>query len=111
MITKFNLKTPGREDGHEKAQIKPKNKPTTSGKNFTVMAEQILSGLGGAGNISSLDNCITRLRVEVKEHTSVDEKAIKSAGVSGVIRPGKTSVQVIVGMQVQRVADEMRKLL
>ena len=50
-------------------------------------------------NITSIDNCITRLRLEIKDNTLVDESVIKSAGVAGVIRPGKTSVQVIIGTQ------------
>ena len=58
-----------------------------------------------------LDNCITRLRLEVKDQALVDEKKIKSAGVAGVIRPGKNSIQVIVGTKVQFVADEMKKML
>ena len=41
----------------------------------------------------------------------VDEKKIKSAGVSGVIRPSKTAVQVVVGVQVQHVADELKKMM
>ena len=61
-------------------------------------------------NITSIDNCITRLRLEVKDTTKVNEKAIKAAGAAGVIRPGKTSVQVIIGTQVQFVADEFKKL-
>ncbi|HHU72066.1 MAG TPA: PTS transporter subunit EIIB, partial [Clostridiales bacterium] len=64
----------------------------------------------GKDNIVSLDNCITRLRVEVKDYTAVNEKQIKSAGVAGILRPSKTTVQVIVGTQVQHVADEMKKL-
>ncbi len=47
--------------------------------------------------LSALDNCITRLRFEIKDYTKVDEKKIKSAGVAGVIRPNKNNVQVIVG--------------
>ena len=67
--------------------------------------------LDAAGeNITSIDNCITRLRLEVKDTTKVNEKAIKAAGAAGVIRPGKTSVQVIIGTQVQFVADEFKKL-
>ena len=62
-------------------------------------------------SVKSLDNCITRLRLEIVDYTKVDEKKIKSAGVAGVIRPGKNSVQVIVGTQVQFVADEMKKML
>ena len=50
----------------------------------------ILEGVGGKANVTSIDNCITRLRLEIKDYTAVDEKKIKSAGVAGVIRPGKT---------------------
>ena len=58
-----------------------------------------------------MDNCITRLRVEVKDYTAVDEKKIKSAGVAGIIRPSKTSVQVVIGPKVQFVADEVNRLM
>ena len=75
------------------------------------MAEVILAGLGGAENIASVDHCITRLRLEVKDRLLVDEKKIKSSGASGVIRPGKTSVQVIIGPKVQFVYDEFKKLV
>ena len=75
------------------------------------MASIILEGLGGKGNVKSLDNCITRLRLEINDYTQVDEKKIKSAGVAGVMRPSKTAVQVIVGTKVQFVADEMKKML
>ena len=51
-----------------------------------------------------------RVSAEIKDYTKVDEKKIKSAGVAGVIRPGKTSVQVIIGTKVQFVADEFKKL-
>ncbi|MEG2087201.1 MAG: PTS glucose/sucrose transporter subunit IIB, partial [Angelakisella sp.] len=71
----------------------------------------ILEGIGGKENITDVDNCITRLRLEIKDYTKVNEKKIKTAGVAGVIRPSKTSVQVIVGTQVQHVADEFKKLL
>ena len=105
VITKFNLKTPGREDDDvEEAKV------NISNNNFTEVASIILEGLGGAENIVSIDNCITRLRLEIKDNTKVNEKVIKSAGVAGIIRPGKTSIQVIVGTQVQFVADEFKML-
>ena len=56
------------------------------------------------------DSCITRLRLEIKDPTLVNEKKIKSAGVAGVIRPGKNNVQVVIGTKVQFVADEFKKL-
>ena len=78
---------------------------------FTEVAKIILEGLGGKENVASVDNCITRLRIEVKDYTAVDEKKIKSAGVAGIIRPSKTSVQVVIGPKVQFVADEVNRLM
>ena len=105
-ITKFDLKTPGREDDDiDETKIELAN------NDFTAMAAIILEGLGGKENVTSVDNCITRLRLEIKDYTAVDEKKIKSAGISGVIRPSKTSVQVIIGPKVQFVADEFKKLM
>lgn len=106
-ITKFDLKTPGREDDDIEAEKSVK----LANNDFTQVASIILEGLGGKANVTSLDNCITRLRLEIKDYTKVDEKKIKSAGIAGVIRPSKTSVQVIVGTKVQFVADEMKKML
>ncbi len=104
-ITKFDLKTPGREDDAEgELNIELAN------NDFTKMAEIILEGVGGKANVTSIDNCITRLRLEVKDRLLVDEKVIKTSGAAGVIRPGKTSVQVIIGPKVQFVADEFKKL-
>ena len=102
-LTKFNLKTPGREDDDA-----DETKVTLSNNNFTEVAKIVLEGVGGPENVASIDNCITRLRLEVKDYTKVNEKLIKSAGVAGVMRP--SSVQVIIGTQVQFVADEFKKL-
>jgi len=105
VITKFNLKTPGREDDDDDdVNVKLSN------NDFTQVASIILQGVGGKENVVSIDNCVTRLRLEIKDQAKVNEKVIKSAGVSGVIRPGKTSLQVVVGTQVQFVADEFKKL-
>ena len=105
-IKKFDIKTPGREDDDVEAE---KNVQLAS-DDFTAIAKQILAGCGGKENIASIDNCVTRLRLEVKDMTQVDDKAIKAAGVAGVIKPGKTSVQVIVGTKVQFVADAFSEL-
>ena len=55
--------------------------------------------------------CATRLRFEVLDNAKVDEKAVKAAGAAGVIRPSKTSCQVVIGPQVQFVFDELKKML
>ena len=106
MITTFDLKTPGREDDDEADDTSA----TLANNDYTKVATIILEGLGGKENVKSIDNCITRLRLEINDYTKVDEKKIKSAGVAGVIRPSQKSVQVIVGTQVQFVADEFKKL-
>ena len=105
-IVKWDLKTPGREDDDEEAE----KKVVLSNDNFTEVASIILEGVGGKENVASIDNCITRLRLEIKDYTLVDEKKIKSAGVAGVVRPGKNAVQVVIGTKVQFVADEFKKL-
>ncbi len=104
-IVKFDLKTPGREDDDE-----DETKVVLANNDFTAVAKVVLEGVGGKENVASIDNCITRLRLEIKDYTKVDEKKIKSAGVAGVVRPSKTAVQVIIGTQVQFVADEFKKL-
>ena len=105
-ITAFDLKTPGREDDDDELDAKA----VLDTSDFDGVAAIILEGLGGKENVVSLDNCITRLRLEVKDHTQVNEKKIKSAGIAGVIRPSKTVVQVIVGTKIQFVADAMKKM-
>ena len=104
-ITKWDLKTPGREDDQEGEM-----KIELANNDYTAMAQIILEGLGGKENVTSIDHCITRLRLEVKDRLLVDEKKIKSSGASGVIRPGKTAVQVVIGPKVQFVYDEFKKI-
>ena len=104
-ITKWDLKTPGREDDQE-GELKIE----LANNDYTTMAQIILEGLGGKENVTSIDHCITRLRLEVKDRLLVDEKKIKSSGASGVIRPGKTAVQVVIGPKVQFVYEEFKKI-
>ena len=109
MITRWNLKTPGREEDGA-APAAETSVSALSGSKYAVMAETILRGLGGAENVQSLDHCITRLRLEIRDPEKVDEAVIRSAGVAGVIRTGKDTVQVVIGTTVQFVADEMKAL-
>ena len=104
-ITKFDLKTPGREDDDD-----DETKVVLANDDFTTVAKIVLEGVGGKDNVESVDNCITRLRLVIKDYTKVDEKKIKSAGVAGVVRPSQKDVQVIIGTKVQFVADEFKKL-
>ena len=107
-ITKFDLKTPGRED--DDVEESEKN-IKLSNNNYTAIATGVLAAVGGKENITGADYCATRLRLEVKDSSAVNEKAVKAAGAAGVIRPSKTSCQVVIGPQVQFVFDELKKML
>ena len=72
-------------------------------------AEKIVSGLGGRDNISDLEPCITRLRVEVEDQEKVDEDALRAAAAFGVVRPGRV-VQVVVGPTADDLASEIAAL-
>ena len=104
-IKKWDLKTPGREDDQDGEM-----KIELANDDYTAMASVILEGLGGKENVTSIDHCITRLRLEVKDRLLVNEAKIKSSGAAGVIRPSKTAVQVIIGPKVQFVYEEFKKL-
>lgn len=104
LIVKFDLKTLGREDEEEEVAA------TASNASFAKLAAEIYAGLGGSSNVSSIDYCATRLRVEVENMKDVDQKRIKDTGVYGINVVGPNSIQVIVGANVQFVADEMAKL-
>lgn len=110
LIVKFNIMTPGRAEEFVEEGSKSEGVPATGGNKFTAMAATIFEGLGGNANVTSVDNCITRLRIEVKDMSLVDQNKIKSTGVPGINVVGKQSIQVIVGTQVQFVADEIEKM-
>ena len=107
-ITKFDLKTPGREDEDEEAA---EANITLANNDYTAIAKGVLAAVGGKVNVANVDYCATRLRFEIKDHTAVDEKAVKKAGAAGVIRPSKTACQVVIGPKVQFVYDELKKML
>ena len=106
-ITKFDLKTPGREDDDEEAE----KKVVLANNNYTEVASAVLAAIGGKENVKEVGYCATRLRFEVLDNAKVDEKAVKAAGAAGVIRPSKNACQVIIGTKVQFVYDELKKML
>lgn len=117
MILKFDLKTPGRGDvsleegtGELDETEAPAAGPSDRQAGFRRQAQIILDGLGGFENIKSLDNCVSRLRLEIVDMDKVDEAKIKSAGIPAINKVSDTNLHVIVGTEVQFVADEMAKL-
>ena len=112
LIVRFNLATPGREEDDEViiGETSAKEAAATKEDTFTAMAAQIFEGLGGDANVTSVDYCATRLRVEVRDMKVVDQDKIKATGVPGIHIVGSNSIQVIIGTSVQFVADEVEKL-
>lgn len=106
-ITKFNLMTPGREegDGEETPDI-----DMVGDSKHAAMAQKIYDALGGSANVQAIDNCTTRLRLQLKDTGAVNESQIKATGVPGVKVIDGKNIQVIVGTEVQFVADEMNRL-
>lgn len=107
-IISFNLMTPGREEIED--DLAMDSAVSNSKEKCNQMAVQIYEGLGGDENVISIDNCITRLRVEVKNMEAVNQNKIKEAQIPGVKIIGPNSIQVIIGTQVQFVADEIEKI-
>lgn len=107
MIRKFNLKTPGRGDEELDDDI---STVESKDSKYTQLAKKIYTAIGEKSNIISIDNCITRLRLELKDTNLVDQETIKKLGVPGVKLIDKHSFQVIIGTDVQFVADEVTRL-
>ena len=90
----------------------------TDGKQGVSMDEQqkakavkIIEGLGGFGNIGVVNNCLTRLRVDIKDMALVDEDILKKTGAMGFVRSSDTHIQVIYGPKVERIASDVREVL
>jgi len=90
------------ELGHVEDQDGSIDASTHDGK-----AQLIIKALGGPDNIVNIDNCITRLRLEIKDTDNIDKETLNSLS-SGVIVAGKNAVQVVLGTEVEFVADAMK---
>ncbi|WP_436956704.1 glucose-specific PTS transporter subunit IIBC [Staphylococcus sp. AS1337] len=99
LITKFNFKTPGRED-----------EATTETVEATDRAKTIVQALGGKGNIDVVDCCATRLRVTLNSDEEVDKSLLTATQARGVIQKGN-GVQVIYGPHVTTIKNEVETLL
>lgn len=103
VILKFGLKTPGREDDDSDSKV-------SGAKESSELAKQYLKALGGHGNLSNIDACITRLRLSVNDMSIIDEKTLKALGAMGVVKLGTNNLQVILGPLAEIVAGEMKSI-
>ncbi|WP_394214281.1 N-acetylglucosamine-specific PTS transporter subunit IIBC [Brachybacterium vulturis] len=108
IILRFDLRTPGRE---QEAPDDEGPAAATGADRHLVTATAFLTALGGRENIVDLENCATRLRLEVSDPSLVDEAALKRAGAAGTVKPGGRAVQVVYGTSVQFVKDAMDALM
>ncbi|MBW8189407.1 PTS glucose transporter subunit IIBC [Neiella marina] len=97
VITKFDLKTPGRDDDEV---------AVTSDSSEDGFARDLVLAFGGASNIASLDACITRLRVGVNNPAAVDQAKLKAMGAAGVVQVGN-GMQAIFGPQSENLKTDM----
>ncbi|HEN3604083.1 N-acetylglucosamine-specific PTS transporter subunit IIBC [Yersinia enterocolitica] len=115
-IKKFNLLTPGRElavegseeDGYD---VNVDKTPAVNESEINGLARRYIGAIGGSDNLTGIDACITRLRLNVKDSALVNDGVAKRLGASGVIRLNKQSVQVIVGTRAELIASAMRNVL
>ncbi|NMO96802.1 glucose-specific PTS transporter subunit IIBC [Paenibacillus lemnae] len=105
VIRKFNLRTPGREEASDK-----QGAGASSGGGKDELPRNILTALGGQGNIAHLDACITRLRVEVKDKADVDKDRLKQLGASGVLEVGN-NVQAIFGTRSDTIKSQIQDIM
>jgi PTS system, N-acetylglucosamine-specific IIBC component len=106
VIVKFNLKTIGRGDDNEIEKSSAANP-----NDFADQAQGIIDGLGGNDNISELDNCITRLRLKVVDINNVDENILEKFGSKAILKLGENSLQIIIGLNAQFVAEAMHNII
>lgn len=113
MITKFDYKTPGRDDSEIKLYTRQDvnaRKEGAQNDGDDALSRQIMMGLGGKANISDVDCCITRLRCTVHDASKVDQKLLRETGASGIICKG-TGVQVVYGPRVSVIKSDLEAFL
>ncbi|WP_353989252.1 N-acetylglucosamine-specific PTS transporter subunit IIBC [Pediococcus argentinicus] len=109
-IKQFNLMTPGREPLTDDSDQVVGVEVDDQDDKYSRQAKQIYAAIGGKDNISVIDNCTTRLRLQLKDTDLVNQSSVKNAGAAGVNVLDKTNIQIVIGTEVQFVADALSKL-
>jgi len=104
IITKFNLKTPGREDDDTSGGA------TVASGDSSEFALQLILAFGGRSNIKTLDACITRLRISVHDVAKADQAKLKALGAAGVVTVGN-GLQAIFGTRSDNLKTDMQEYL
>lgn len=99
-IVKFNIKTPGREDETDEV---------VDTDEVTELGNGIMDALGGKENILEIDNCISRLRLVLKDTSIVNDALLKRTGSLGIIKINENNIQVVYGTKVEKAAAELKR--
>ena len=106
IIEKFNILTLGRQkNDFEDDDISEDNNVEKLNENDEILAKNIVDGLGGLDNITDIDNCISRLRVEIKDMSKVNKDLLKLSNPSGIVTPDENTVHVVYGGRVTKMRN------
>ncbi|SFN71306.1 PTS system, maltose and glucose-specific IIC component [Proteiniclasticum ruminis] len=105
IITKFNVMTIGRRESDFTEEDEELQGSVSISQDDRVIAKQIIEGLGGLENITDIDNCITRLRVEVLDASKIKEDLIKKSNPNGIIRPDRNTIHVVYGGRITKIRN------
>lgn len=100
-ILKFNILTLGRNEEDFCNQEENANHELTNQE----ICELIVTGLGGLENIVEVDNCISRLRVEIKDNTLVNLETINKTKPNGIIEPDKNNIHIVYGGRITKIRN------
>ncbi|AVK60858.1 PTS N-acetylglucosamine transporter subunit IIABC [Lactobacillus sp. CBA3605] len=109
-IQKFDLKTPGREPVVAADTTTAVVDSDPNDDKFMKQAKQIYAAIGGRDNISVINNCTTRLRLQLNDTGKVDQPAVKAAGVPGLNVLDVHNIHIVIGTEVQFVAEALQDL-
>lgn len=104
VIQKFDVKTPGREDENRDVTL-------LNEKRYNEIADIVVHALGGKNNIMNVDNCVSRLRIDLKDQGAVKADELKKSGASGIFFPKKNHIHVVFGPHVEFVRNEVDDVL
>lgn len=108
-IKKFNIPTPGRINEEENENNEISFRETVSG--LSTKAKDILNAIGGKKNVESVDACITRVRLSIKDDSKVNEEKLKRLGITAIMRMGEGNLQIVVGTIADPLVTQMKKIL
>lgn len=121
LIRAFNILTIGRDESLDVLESRSDSvgQPGTVASHdgeriedeYAARAAGILAAIGGRSNVEAVDSCATRLRLRVKDSANIDEDTLTRCGAKGIIRPSSRAIQIIIGNDVQFVADSLARLV